>query len=304
MPDQVMLAEPKSRNISASKNQCPACLGTFSEYWGEDHSVSIYQCQDCQSLFFARPIVAINHYEEYYPYLKFFDQERADTELKIRARQSKSKISRIKPHCSSASLSLLDVGSGPGYFVRECIDSGIQAVGGEVNADAVRYGVEKLGVTFQNLLDAAPESFDVVTFFHVLEHLEKPDVLLSPAVTALKKGGLVYIHVPVGEPMSSRLVWILKRLLKGKADRRGSLYLPDHVSGFSKKGISALATRNGLEVIDVSYVSTFSPEYDPSFLRFGPMTAKLVFQHLVATIYGCIDLFAGGSWIRLLARKK
>jgi SAM-dependent methyltransferase len=303
MPNQVMIAEPRLNHTATSQHRCPACLGTNSKNWGEDRSTLIYQCQDCSSLFVARPIVAINDYEDYYPYLQFFDQERANSELKIRRRQSQTKISGIRSVCSSTNPSLLDVGSGPGYFVRECVNSGIRAVGGEVNADAVKYGEEKLGVSFQDVFDADPESYDVVTFFHVLEHLEKPDLLFSAALTALKPGGIMYIHVPVGESMSDRIVWMLKRLIRGSADRRGSLYLPDHVTGFSRQGIAAFATRNGLEVIDVSFVSSFSPEYDPSFLGFESITPKIILQQLVATIYGCINFLSGGPWIKLLARK-
>jgi len=49
-----------------------------------------------------------------------------------------------------------------------------------------------------DILDATfrPASFDVITRFHVFEHIYKPCVVLSKVFEWLKPGGIFYVLVP------------------------------------------------------------------------------------------------------------
>jgi 2-polyprenyl-3-methyl-5-hydroxy-6-metoxy-1,4-benzoquinol methylase len=86
---------------------------------------------------------------------------------------------------------LLDVGCGPGHFVREAKLTGWDATGLEVSPLEVQYGRSELGVNIiqGTVEENVPEGdFDIVTFWDVLEHLSDPisalkttaRILLSP----------------------------------------------------------------------------------------------------------------------------
>jgi len=95
---------------------------------------------------------------------------------------------------------LLDIGCGNGYFLALCRKRGYEVRGTDVSAWAAGYASSKLGieVTVAETEDLAfpPESFDIVTMWHTLEHMRKPDELLSNISRWLKRDGILVIEVP------------------------------------------------------------------------------------------------------------
>lgn len=282
---------------------CPVCEVGLGKPWGSDAGLAIFDCSSCNSKFFERPITDINDYREYYPYLRDFDHARAIAELDIRYRQASSKILAIKKLTQRNPIRLLDVGSGPGYFVKHACDAGIDAVAGEINADAVNFGEKHFDIRFANIMRCEPESFDVITMFHVLEHIEYPTSFIKMCLTALKRGGLVYIHVPVADPLQMRAQMTIKMLLRKRTERRGTLYAPDHVTGFSPEGIKRLLEHAGMEVQSISKVGILSAEFDPLFWRFRAHDVNQWPIMGIEIVRGGIDWINGGSWLRVLATK-
>ena len=74
--------------------------------------------------------------------------------------------------------SILDVGSGGGEFVYTCKINGYDAHGIEPNKGYANFSVDAYGIdvdcNFYDEVKYANQSFDCVTMFHVLEHLEDP----------------------------------------------------------------------------------------------------------------------------------
>ena len=81
-------------------------------------------------------------------------------------------------------IRLLDVGSGHGFFLAEARQRGWDALGIEVSAQPRQFAKRELGldVVGEDIERAWPRlgdrEFDVITFWHVLEHLERPDQVL------------------------------------------------------------------------------------------------------------------------------
>jgi SAM-dependent methyltransferase len=95
---------------------------------------------------------------------------------------------------------LLDIGSGPGFFVKTAQDRGWQALGIEPSQTAAAFA-RKLGVrVVETFFDAqsAPKlgEFDAVHLNNVLEHIPDPAALLSLARQNIAPGGLICINVP------------------------------------------------------------------------------------------------------------
>ncbi|RMD97011.1 MAG: class I SAM-dependent methyltransferase, partial [Calditrichaeota bacterium] len=95
---------------------------------------------------------------------------------------------------------LLDVGCGTGEFLKEMVDHGWDGRGMERDPQAVAHAIEQLKLrafvgTLENL-PSVSESYDVVTLWHVLEHLYDPHNAVQKIRDLLKPGGLLVIAVP------------------------------------------------------------------------------------------------------------
>ena len=90
----------------------------------------------------------------------------------------------------------LDFGSGLGGMLDELSSQAALAIGLEPNLDRAEIASRKGHHIVSNLDSIEDDSLDVVTVFHVLEHLLDPLQTLSHIRRVLKKNGIVLIEVP------------------------------------------------------------------------------------------------------------
>jgi SAM-dependent methyltransferase len=98
-------------------------------------------------------------------------------------------------------------------------------------------------------LEEAPwpdNTFDVVTFWHSLEHMAQPQRALAVAMRLLRPGGLCMIEVPNWASM--------QRMLFGR--RWFHLDLPRHRAYFSRDCLSRYVLRAGFQELHVSAVAS------------------------------------------------
>lgn len=94
---------------------------------------------------------------------------------------------------------LLDVGAGGGEFVAICNRSGFQAEGVEPNIGYSEYARSQYGANVRTMeLADLDGSYDVITLFHVLEHLPSPTAVFSRLHQLLNPGGCLFVEVPWG----------------------------------------------------------------------------------------------------------
>jgi 2-polyprenyl-3-methyl-5-hydroxy-6-metoxy-1,4-benzoquinol methylase len=98
-------------------------------------------------------------------------------------------------HLLPPNAAILDVGCGDGHFLSQLPHK--DKMGIELNPQAAAKACARgLNVIQRPLADLASDSFDVVTLFHVAEHLAAPLDVLREAVRVLRAGGLLFISVP------------------------------------------------------------------------------------------------------------
>jgi SAM-dependent methyltransferase len=92
--------------------------------------------------------------------------------------------------------SILDFGCGNGGFLYLCNDIQHEKYGVELNNDMVRYLNDTKIKTYKNVSDVPKENFDIITMFHVLEHLCDPIKTLNELKKKMHKDSLLIIEVP------------------------------------------------------------------------------------------------------------
>ena len=97
--------------------------------------------------------------------------------------------------------SICDFGTGHGLFLDLCVGVASQVSGVELRQGCVDDIQLRLGdsVAVQPSFKDFEQPFDVITMFHVLEHLEDQQVHLESAFNALKSDGKIIIEVPHAE---------------------------------------------------------------------------------------------------------
>lgn len=115
-------------------------------------------------------------------------------------------------------------------------------------------------------------AFDVVTLWHVLEHLHKPDAYLREIRSLLKKGGKLIIEVPnIASPIAEIFGchWF-------------ELDVPHHLFQFTPESLELLLGKNGFKVEKVSYFSWEQSTYSliQSLLNFLTGKHNLLFERL------------------------
>lgn len=115
-------------------------------------------------------------------------------------------LERLAPHRRSGTL--LEVGSGAGFFVAAAERAGWKATGLEVMEAGVRFACERLGVDVRlGTLDGAaapPGGVDAVVLLDVIEHLHDPRSALARAHALLRNGGALLLFTPNYGALSRR----------------------------------------------------------------------------------------------------
>jgi len=150
--------------------------------------------------------------------------------------------------------SILDVGCGRGDLIQLFQERGWKAVGTQVSHTAAEAARRLRGVDVRigelPGLSLPPESFDVVTFLHVLEHLDRPGDYLSGAWSLLRPEGVLVIEVP--NCASPGFRWLERRSF--------TFDYPNHLVFYTPESLRRQLEGAGFEVLEVSH---FRLEYSP-----------------------------------------
>jgi 2-polyprenyl-3-methyl-5-hydroxy-6-metoxy-1,4-benzoquinol methylase len=174
---------------------CNLCSHAEAEWYLTKDAIDVVRCRYC-GLIFTEKIQhqddLIKHYSNEYfePYLK--------TEAIHLKKRFRKRIEEIK--CLAFPGLLLDVGCGAGFFLKLASQMGYTVKGVEISPYAADYARHNLGLPIfkGELVDAdfAPESFDIITLWHVLEHVRDPKAFLAQVNCLLKEKGLLALEVP------------------------------------------------------------------------------------------------------------
>ena len=103
---------------------------------------------------------------------------------------------RLILRLNGSSGTLLDIGSGTGDFLKLAKDNGWEAKGVEPNASARNLAKQKNLEVFETIDMLSGQTYDVITLWHVLEHLPNLELATQKIAHLLKPGGTLVVAVP------------------------------------------------------------------------------------------------------------
>jgi 2-polyprenyl-3-methyl-5-hydroxy-6-metoxy-1,4-benzoquinol methylase len=178
---------------------------------------------------------------------------------------------------------ILDIGAGTGEFLSVAQQDGWQTTGVEPSDKAKQIAINK-GVSFvEAIAQLEDRSFDVITMWHVLEHVPDLDHQIKELKRLLKPTGSLIIAVPNFKSFD--------------AQHYGKFWaaydVPIHFWHFSKTAIQKLFQKEQMELVkilpmkfDSFYVSLLSEKYKTGRMNF----VKAFFIGLWSNIKGKSDL--------------
>lgn len=164
----------------------------------------------------------------------------------------------------TASKSLLDVGAGTGDFLSVCENNDWVTLGVEPSAVA-REIAKKKGIYLKAALsEIKNQKFDVISLWHVLEHVEHLKDTIKTLNSLLKPGGRIVIAVPNYKSHDAQFY----------KEYWAAYDVPRHLWHFSQKAIHKLFSEVEMEVsqtlpmkFDSYYVSLLSEKYKTGKLK-------------------------------------
>jgi len=194
---------------------------------------------------------------------------------------------------------LLDVGSGSGQFLYEMKHFGLETYGVEPG-DFDKKSAKKYGLNIKktDLIKAKYPSnfFDIVTIYHVLEHVDNPSEILKEIKRILKKGGTLIIGVPNTNSLAQRLFrsnWI-------------SFDVPRHLFDFSEEILIKYLKKNSFKIKKIRYNSRPN-QFSVSMVYLLNINSKGVIVKMLDIIFlpltYLVNLFRIGDQIEIYCEK-
>ena len=131
-------------------------------------------------------------------------------------------------------LKVLDIGCGAGYFIDYAREHVKLAVGTE-SSDQLIERVRDRGLNVTKLAEIN-ETFDVITLFDVLEHLEDPINFFRSLTKKLDNNGIILAYTPNIESLAYALM----------EEKQNTLLPFEHYCFFNKKSLEYLSNNSSL----------------------------------------------------------
>jgi SAM-dependent methyltransferase len=194
----------------------------------------------------ALPII---YPRSYYAYT--YDSEVNGIARKAKAILDHRKLQGIIGSVMGRVESFVDVGCGDGRFLKAMETRGLdksQIYGLELDAAVVEklqtQGYRAFCKRVEDCTEIPENSADLVTMFHVIEHVDRPELVIRQIARWLKKGGVLALETPNLDSFDARLFgrtfW-------------GGYHIPRHWHLFYPQTLARLLSDNGLTPIGTQF---------------------------------------------------
>jgi 2-polyprenyl-3-methyl-5-hydroxy-6-metoxy-1,4-benzoquinol methylase len=289
--------------------KCPACDGSnfvdyleLQDYFLSKEKFRLSKCQKC-GLLYTLPQPHYESVARYYDSSEYTSHNTSKRSLKnllyMQARKFaiSQKLRMIEKYINKGKI--FDIGGGTGEFLNHCRKRGWGVSGIEPNSIAREKAFVTHGLKLfdsDKILAAEWESMDVITMWHVLEHMEDPAKQFQTNNQLLKPDGLLVVALPNYESWD--------------ANHYGKFWaaydVPRHLFHFSQESLTQLSERSGFRVeeirplkLDAYYISLLSEKYAHGKMNYFSAFLK-GWQSNKAAKKG---KFGYSSWVYIMKKK-
>ncbi len=252
---------------------CPICSNQEFEkvLTTKDYSVSkkefdIIKCKKCD-LHITDPIPAEELIGQYYASEDYISHTNQSNSLinvlykAVRQYTLQQKYKLIQTHSGITKGSILDIGAGTGHFLKQFLSKGWEVTGVEVDDKARQ--VAKQSNELDLLQDLPPSTINlqVITMWHVLEHVHNINLYMHYIQTHLANNGTAFVAVPNLQSYDAQ---------KFK-DKWAAYDVPRHLHHFSKNNMEALCAKHQLRIksIEPMYFDSFYVSMLSNKIKYG-----------------------------------
>jgi 2-polyprenyl-3-methyl-5-hydroxy-6-metoxy-1,4-benzoquinol methylase len=217
---------------------------------------NILKCKECGLTFRdillndeeTAKLYSKNYFSEEQPDY-FFNQ--SDIKLKILA----DKLDDIEKICPKKG-NILDVGCAVGTFLIIAKKNGWNVTGVEVSEFASDYARKKFNLNVitgeLSKLNMEQDSFDVITMWDVIEHLEKPQEILNIAFNLLKFNGIIVVQTTMEDSILTFIAKIIYYFSLKKIIWPLSRCHPvHHATFYTSLTLKKALIKSGFEIVQV-----------------------------------------------------
>lgn len=222
---------------------------TCKDFVATNESFDITRCNKC-SFLFTNPRPDSTEIGKYYQSDKYVSHAGKKEGLGImykvydivRNYSIKQKLDLIKNYHNSGNL--MDLGCGLGYFLDGAIkDKTYQCIGADVSEDAINYVKDTFGYKVYNETELDTfeiNSFDVITQWHVLEHVHYLNERMNQLYKLLKPDGTMFIAIPNSNSWDA----------KNYKEFWDGYDVPRHLYHFNQNSFKLLMEKHGFKIVE------------------------------------------------------
>ncbi len=214
----------------------------------DDKTIDILECHDCGLVFLSK----IDHIaEDHYAESGMHAGELPDIQHWLKETQidDDRRYGFLKEKLVNKSI--IDFGCGAGGFIEKASGLGKKVVGIEPDR-AFKPSFKQRGLkVFESQREAQSEEkyWDLITAFHVVEHLPDPRATLAELSELLNVDGELVIEVPSANDALT--------VLYENKDFQNFTYWSQHLYLFTASTLSELAKQAGLKVVWLKYIQRY-----------------------------------------------
>lgn len=257
---------------------CPVCQSqTFEDYLTvKDYTVSqeqfkIITCKKC-GFNFTNPRPDKDEIVKYYQAESYISHTNTSKGLiskiyqEVRKFTLKGKLNLINS-LSPKKGKILDVGCGTGMFLNVARQNGwkVNGIEPDAGARAIAEKINQIEIKKEILSAFQNETFDIISLWHVLEHVHQLNETIECLKARLSQDGSLIIAVPNHESKDAEIY----------QEQWAAYDVPRHLYHFSQRSIKELFAKHGFELkktlpmkFDSFYVSMLSTKYQTGKINY------------------------------------